>query len=313
MTARALSVWVVCLVAIASGCASGRGPGSNRRPTDIVMTPTGYCEVVAAPGLLDWSGNTATVCPDGIPEGEGGDVEIGASCQVVSVDANGAMVPTGITGAQSAQALGDGRYLVWGWDGRLTLDNGRGSVTEIAPVALGPYLDPATRRVTFVAPLTVGEGPATGTLEPGDDREVVLYDIATNTSVSLVTDITASAPIPIPGTNDALYVSTASGVAQIVRVTPTETIVLTNRDATGVEQEFVPVYSRQVLFTDGGDFLVFTAEYETDVLWRLNLSTGDAEELGPGSYPAFGNDGSVLAGNASSGGDCASRYLDGRP
>lgn len=288
------------VAACASGGARGRGP------TDLTITPTGYCDVIAADGLLDWTGNTATVCPGLSPEELEHDGLAGEGCVVNVVDANGRLSPTGITGARAAQSLGDGRFVAWGWDGRLSIRDSGGGSTEIAPVALDPWVDAVARRVVFVAPLSEG-----ASLDPGDDREVVHYDLASGARESLIIDATAAAPVPIPGTTDVLYVSSASGVASIVRVGAEETRTLTNVDATSVEQEFVPVYGRQLVFVDGGDRLVFAAEYESDAIWSLDLRTGDAEELGPGRFPALGSDGSVLA-TSSSGADCASHYLDGR-
>jgi hypothetical protein len=287
-----------------AGCATGGGRGHG--PTDLQISPAGYCQVVAMDGLLDWTGTTATLCPGLVGEETEHDGLGGEGCVVHVVDGNGRLSATSITGARAAQALGDGRFVVWGWDGRLSLRDARGGSTEIAPVALDPWVDAASRRVAFVAPLNEGVS-----LDPGDDREVVLYDVTSGARASLIIDATAAAPVPIPGTSDVLYVSSASGVASIVRVSETETRTLTNVDATAVEQEFVPVYGRQLVFVDGGDRLVFAAEYESDVIWSVDLRTGDAEELGPGRFPALGNDGSVLA-SSTTGEDCASHYLDGR-
>lgn len=303
MTARRF-LSVLSIAAALSACASGRG--RDRQPTDLEITPTGYCEVLGADGLVDWSGRAATLCPGLVAEPTEHDGLAGEGCTVYTVDANGGMVPTEITGARSAQALTDGRFVVWGWDGSLSIRDARGSSTEVAPLALDPWVDAASGKIAFIGPVAGAES-----LEPGDDREVILYDIPSGASQALITDASAAGPVPIPGTEDVLYVSSAAGVASIVRVTPTETLTLTNRDATGVEQEFVPVYGRQLLFTEGATGIVFTAEYESDVLWTLNLTTGEAVELGPGRFPAFGSDGSVLAA-AGSGESCALHYLDGR-
>lgn len=294
----------VALLLALAGCASGRGRATG--PTDLSLSPTAYCDVLSADGLVDWTGTAATLCPGLSPEAVEADALAGEGCTVYTVDGNGGMVPTSITGARTAQALGDGRFVVWGWDGRLSIRTASGGSTEIAPLALDPWVDAASGKIAYIAPAAGAE-----TLDPGDDREVMLYDVPSGASQSLIADATASAPVPIPGTSDVLYVSSAAGVASIVRVTPSESITLTNRDATAVEQEFVPVYGRQLLFTEGASRIVFTAEYETDVLWTLNLTTGDAEILGPGRYPAFGSDGSVLAASGS-GESCALHYLDGR-
>lgn len=296
-----------CLVGLLLGltaCATGGGRG--RGPTDLQITPAGYCQVTAMDGLVDWTGNTATLCPGLVAEETEHDGVGGDTCVVHVVDGNGRLSATSITGARAAQSLGDGRFVVWGWDGRLSIRDGRGGSTEIAPLALDPWVDAASRRVAFVAPLNEGTS-----LDPGDDREVVLYDVTSGARASLIIDATAAAPVPIPGTSDVLYVSSASGVASIVRVGESETRTLTNDGATAVEQEFVPVYGRQLLFVDGGDRLVFAAEYESDVIWSLDLRTGEAQELGPGRFPALGSDGSVLATNTT-GADCAFHYLDGR-
>jgi hypothetical protein len=294
---------LLVLLALA-GCASGGR--RERGTTELELPPSAYCRVTAAEGLVDWNGTTATLCPGLVAAETEHDGLGGEGCAVHLVDGSGGLRPTGITGVRAAHAVGDGRFVVWGWDGRLAIDDGRGGRTEVAPLALDPWLDAASARLVYVAPS--GEGSA---LEPGDDREVVLYDLVSGARTGLILDATAASPVPIPGSPDVLYVSSATGVASIVRISASELRALTNADATAVEQEFVPVYGRQLVFVDGGDRLVFAAEYESDAIWSLDLRTGEAAELGPGRLPALGDDGSVLATNATDA-ECASHYLGGR-
>jgi hypothetical protein len=302
MTLRRSSALVLLLGL--GACASGGRRG--RGPTELELAPSAYCRVTAAEGLVDWNGTTATLCPGLVAAETEHDGLGGEGCAVHVVDGSGGLRPTGITGVRAAHAALDGRFVVWGWDGRLAIDDGRGGRTEVAPLALDPWLDAASGRLVYVAPS--GEGSA---LEPGDDREVVLYDLVSGARTGLILDATAAAPVPIPGSPDVLYVSSATGVASIVRIGASALRTLTNEGATAVEQEFVPAYGRQLVFVDGGDRLIFAAEYESDTIWSLDLTTGEARELGPGRLPALGDDGSVLATNAT-GAECAAHYLEGR-
>jgi hypothetical protein len=86
----------------------------------------------------------------------------------------------------------------------------------IAPLVLDPWLDVARNRVVYVAPAA-----GVTTLEAGDDRRVVVFDIATQTELEAVGDSTASSPIAVPGTDQVLYVSASTGTASVWRVTAT--------------------------------------------------------------------------------------------
>ena len=293
------------LLLSAASCATGARPAPVG--TDVVFGDAAYCDVARLPGLIDWSGGVATACPGLTFDETDPDVVDGSSCQVWVADGSGGLVVTEIVGARAAQGLGDGRIIVWGWDGRLSLAERDGSSHELAPVAADPWVDFDDGSVAFIAPL-----PGSDTLEPGDDRRVMRIDVGSGEELELVTDATASSPVPIPRSADVLYVSSASGIAQIVRVGPEEITPLTNVGLTDVGMDFVPVYGRELVFTDGGTRLVYAADYEVDEIWSLDLTTGEVENLGPGRFPAIGSDGAVLAqiGSAPDA-SCSARYLDG--
>lgn len=300
------------LTLAASGCATGARPSPVG--ADVVFGESAYCDVARLPGLVDWSGGVATACPGLDPAELDPDAIDGSACRVWMADGAGGLVETEITGARTAQGVGDGAIVVWGWDGRLVLHERDGRTRELAPVAADPWLDVDEGAVAFIAPL-----PGATSLEPGDDRRVMRVELRgpapgpdQELGIELVTDATASSPVPVPGSRDVLYVSAAGGVAQIVRVGPTDITPLTNVGLEDVGMGFVPVYGRELVFAEGGARLVYVADYEVDMLWSLDLRTGEAEELGPGRFPALASDGAVLAQNESaSDASCALRYLAG--
>lgn len=310
--AHHLGVFLLALAPVSS-CATGARPATVG--SDVVFTDAAYCDVARLPGLVDWSGGVATACPGLALDEIDPDAVDGSSCRVWMADGAGGLVPTEIEGARAAQGLGDGSVVVWGWDGRLTLVERDGARRELAPVAADPWVDVEEAAVAFVAPL-----PGASALEPGDDRRVMRLELrgpapleGEEAGVELVTDATASSPIPVPRSRDVLYVSTAGGIAQIVRVGPEEITPLTNVGLDDVGMGFVPVYGRELVFADAGTRLVWAArEDDADMLFALDLRTGEVEELGPGRFPALATDGSVLAASGSApDASCAVRYLAG--
>lgn len=300
---------VLALAALLFPAVHGCNTGSRPAPvgTDVTFTDAAYCDVARLPGLVDWSGGVATACPSLEPSEVDPDGIDGSSCRVWIADGSGELVETDIGDVRAAQGIGDGTIVAWGWDGSLTVHEPGRASREIAAVAADPWIDYDDGTVAFIAPL-----PGYDTLEPGDDRRVMRIDLRSGEELDLVTDATASSPVPVPGSSDVLYVSAATGVAQIVLVGPEEITPLTNVGLEEVGMGFVPVYGRELVFTDGGHRLVFAADYEIDTIWSLDLRTGDVEELGPGRFPALATDGTVLAQNESSAdASCAVRYLDG--
>lgn len=312
----------------AASCTQVRAGGGAADPN---IALDAYCRIAATPGLYDWTGGALVACPGLVPAAGDGPVD-GSSCVVSRVAADGTVSATMIANAQSAQALSDGRLLVWGFDNSLTLQGGNGS-SRIADVAADPWLDVARGRVVFVAPAAGATD-----FEPGEVRRVMVHDLTSGNEVEVVADATASSPVPVPGTDAILYVSGAGDTAAVYRAqftissadpsmtppdacqggrtgdpadpsggcTPTDTgsnfVQLTNTVG-GVGQAFVPPYGRQHVFVGEGTALrlVFAAMTDTGApdpsmqVWTLDPATGEAELLGPGSWPQHGPSGSVVA------------------
>ena len=271
------------------------------------MSADAYCRVMGGPGIQDFSGTTLTRCE--LPPGASDEAQTGEGCESFRLGSSGSLEPTGVTGARSVQATNEGNLVVWGWDDTLTLRMRDGSTRALADVASDPWLDASTNRVAFVAPLAEGAG----TLEPGDDRRIVVLALGSGELTEIVADVSASAPVPIPSSADVLYVSSSSGTASIVRVgVDSGLTVLTNASVDGVGQNFTPTYGRQHTFVGEGpgQRFVFGTDVDGGQLWSLDLSTGAVELLGPGLWPTRSDSDAVLALGGSEAG-CATRYLGG--
>ncbi len=298
---------LLSLLALVAVPACTPTPTRTRAGAAPVLSADVFCRVMGTEGIEDFSGSTLTRCA--LSEGAGDEAQDGSSCESFRLGSSGSLEPTGVTGARSVQATAEGNLVVWGWDDTLSLRMRDGSSRVLAEVASDPWLDATTNRVAFVAPLAEGAG----TLEPGEDRRIVVLSLASGELTEIVADVSASAPVPIPSSADVLYVSTSSGTASIVRVgVDSELVVLTNATADGVGQDFVPTYARQHTFVGEGPAqrFVFGTDMDGAQLWSLDLATGAAELLGPGSWPTQTEGDAVLAFGGSEAG-CATRYLGG--
>lgn len=301
-----------------------RGGGGS----DPAFALDAYCAIASTDGLVDWTGGALVACP-GLVLDASDEPADGSVCTVSTIDAGGHAHATTFGGARGAQTLADGRVLVWGWDGSLAI-RGAGPSDTLADVALDPWLDASRNRIAFVAPAM-----GAASLEPGDDRRVVVLDLASGTELEVAADATAASPVIVPGTDDVLYVSSATGTTAIFRATarvaaadPTPDACEGGRtgdpsdpssecarpDTTGsfvqltnltpeIPQTNAPPFGRQHVFVGEGDTLrlVYAALVATDTgglaseVLALDPRTGDVEDLGPGSFPQRGPSGSVLA------------------
>lgn len=287
-------------------CAFSLG-GAGCTPT-AAPTPsglTGYCAIATQSGLAAWSGDVVTVC-DGPPAS--GDHEPPAPCSLFRASAGELTpiaLPDGVEPRVALSAQG-GKLVVLTTDQRLLFGPPSGPLAELAAWAAEPAVSDDGARVAYVA-------LADGFTEPelGVPTQLVVHDLAADRREVLTTDELASSPFPVPGSSEVLFVSTQTGVASLWRATPGGTPTqLTNVGMTRVEQGFVPVPGRQLAWIGAAE-AVFTAEYADDRIWRLDLASGVAEELGPGAWPRANEDGSVIAQNGN-GEACAVTYLDGR-
>lgn len=324
---RSFITFALALLALGmSSCSPRSAPTGAADPAYSADT---YCQIASTPGLFDWTGGALVTCPHLMPSSSDEPVD-GSACSVSTVGADGHPQSTTLLNVRGAQVLADGRVLVWSFDGSLSLRTGTSPSHIIADLVLDPWLDATRNRVAFVAP-----SAGATTLEPGDDRRVVIYDLGTGTELEVLADATASSPLALPGSDDVLYVSSAGGIAAIWRATamlaaadptpdpcnggrvgdptdpanpctPPDTsgafIQLTNTTPQ-VPQTNVPPFGRQHVFVGESDTtrLVYAAPVTSETgtlvseIFALDPRTGNVEDLGPGAYPQRGPSGSVLA------------------
>lgn len=261
-----------------------------------------YCAIATRDGLSSWSGDVVTVCT---APPAAGDHDEAAPCTIFRAT-RGELTEIAMDAtAQLALPAANGTLVVLATDGRL-LYGQPSALSEIAAWAAEPQVSDDGRRVAYVA-------LADGFTEPelGVPTQIVVHDLAADRREVVVTDELASTPFLIPGSSDVLYVSTSTGAASLWRAgaggTPRQ---ITNVGMERVEQGFVPVPARQLAWI-GSSEAIFTAQYEDDRIWRVDLGSGEAEELGPGAWPRVNGDGSVTARHGAGEG-CAVTYLDGR-
>jgi hypothetical protein len=328
-----LPIALLLLSGLGVAAYSPRSSGSGA--SDPTYGLDAYCDIGGLDGLYDWTGSAVVTCA-GLSAGSGEEPIDASTCGVSTIDNGGHAQSTTFENVQGAQVLGDGRVLVWGFDGSLSLRRGSEPAHMIADLVLDPWLDATRNRVAYVAPAA-----GATSLEPGDDRRVVVYDLAAGTELEVLADSSASSPVAIPGTDDLLYVSSAGGVAAIFRATarvasadptpdactggrtgdpsdpasectPPDTssafVQLTNLTPE-IPQTNFPPFARQHVFVGESDTLrlVYAALVTTESgaiaseIFTLDPRTGDSEDLGPGSFPQHGPHGSVLARTADSG------------
>lgn len=254
-----------------------------------------YCAIATRDGLSSWVGDVVTVCSEAP---SAGDHDAPAACSIFRARGS-ELEPIVIEDARLAMPAFDGRLVVLTTDERL-LFGAPGALHEIARWAAEPRVSEDGRSVAYVA-------LADGIAEPelGAPTVIALHDLENDRREIVTDDPLASAPFPIPGTRDVLYVSTASGVASLWR----SRTQITNLEMERAEQGFVPIPGRELAWV--GSEAVFTASYEDDRIWRVDLATGASEELGPGAWPRASADGSIVARRDRSA-DCSVVYLGGR-
>ena len=265
----------------AGGISTGGSAGTGDPP-----------ELCAALGASDATlvrGSVVTRCQqvDGEPR-----------CQaIVTGERQGATL---IEDARSARPASGGLLLVHRADFRLELVRPDGAPARpLAPWADDPEVDLETGEIVYLAPL---EGHDSAGL--GAPTRVVSFDPATGLTTVLSEDPMAALPIPIPGSDDVLVVSTATGTAAVWRVgASTEPTLLTNR--VGSAQGMTAVPGSDWAWSDDGARLFFARD---GVVHELTLDTGEVRSLGPGRH-LRSRDGSVVV---SRDGSCGRIFDDGR-
>lgn len=291
------SLLVCLLAALGAGCTPTAAPS----PSGL----SDYCAIATKTGLAGWSGDVVTVC-DGPPAAS--DHEAPAACSIFRAsggELSPIPLPDGVEAQLALSAAGE-KLVVLTTDARLLYGPPSGPLAELASWAAEPAISDDGARLAYV---TLAEGFTEPEL--GVPTQIVVHDLAADRREVLTTDELASSPFPVPGSAEVLFVSTSTGVASLWRGAPgQEAAQLTNVGMTRVEQGFIPVPARQLAWLGAGE-AVFTAEYEDARVWRLDVGSGVAEELGPGAWPRANADGSITAKHRS-GDECSVTYLDGR-
>ena len=277
-------------------CSPSTGGGRTTRPVTEVgeFGVAAYCDLAARADLAALTGSSAVVCE---VLAEGADEGLPA-CRILVADASGAVSETELDGAVAALRTSDGRFVVLTSDERLVLHDGRREIRELAAWAAEPSLDTSGRTVAFVAAPEGVEHP-----DLGDPTRLVSLEIASSRLTVLSDDGMASAPIFVPDGSAVLYVTSASGVASIARVSVSGGApqVLTNEGLIDMGHGFVPPYEGELAWS--GQTLVFAARSRDDrsELWALDVTTGDASRVGEGTHPMATDTGAIVVRDEAAG------------
>ena len=305
MHARGASPAALTLIALAiAGCDAG----ATRRaaePDDAALDA--YCAVAERAELDAWVGDLATLCAAPAEDDEL------VACRAARTTASGAMIDLAIGAPRRALPASGGRLVLLLDDERLVLAASDGTIErELAAWASDPWVSVDGARVAWVG-LPDGAEPV---FELGAPTVIAAQDIDAPARTVLTDDALASTPRPIPGSDDVLYVSASTGLASFWIAGPgAAPRQLTNLDLTEVEPSFVPVADRQLTWSGSA---LFYAVPDDDVpedrgasrIWRVDVTSGDAIEVGPGAWPRARPDGSVLALQGA-GERCAAIYPTG--
>jgi hypothetical protein len=258
-----------------------------------------YCAVARRGDLQTWVGDVLTLCQnDGSEEG--------VSCQAAKPSDDGvAPIALGdVAPLRVLPASGD-RFVVLGADSRLTIVGADGGEErELASWATDPWVSDDGSRVAWI-----GLPEGVDAWDFGVPTVVVAQDLDASSPTVLAEDELASTPRPIPGSADVLYVSAQTGLASFWVAGPSRTPTqLTNVGLTEIGQETVPIADRELAWSDGSLFY----SVPNDVggrLWRLDIASAEAREVGPGQWPRA-HAGTILA-LTPTGESCAAVYTNG--
>lgn len=296
------------LIAVSLGCtpaAQGRrGGGGTPESPAAEAALTAYCAITAHADLVAWEGDLVTRCE----EAEHDEMR----CVVERVGASGALEPAGIAdpGEPVLRALGLARgYAALSLaSGRLVLAQPDGALRTLAPQAADPGASEDGEQLAWIEP----DASVEGAWELGMPTRVMMLGALEGEPVLVARDEAASSPRPVPGGDEVLWVSTASGVASFVVAAPgAPPDVLTNAGATEVGQDFVPVADARAAWS-GGRLVYAADDAETgrSEILALDPIRGEVITIGPGDWPHPDGD-TFLARQAGSIERCALRYAAG--
>ncbi len=318
--------------------------GSCAVPDDPGFATTeleAYCAIATRADLVSWVGDVVTFC-------EQGEMDHSGACSAGRV-MGGEAVPIdfGELAIRLALPASGGRLVVLTQDERLVLTDGGGGIQrELAAWAADPAVSADGERVAWIG-LPDGVDPAE--IGFGGPKVVAVQSLSENERTVLVEDPMASAPRPVPGSLDVLYVSgNEEGIAGFFLVGPERGATqITNVGLVEDGPELDPVAGGPSVFAPNGTLfysvtglesvdeiiddhdadppleddlengeVVDDAELDVPYLFRLVLSddVASVEELGEGGWPVITADGAVLASLPGGSSPCATTYtLEGTP
>jgi hypothetical protein len=295
-----------------------------------------YCAVATRADLVSWVGDVVTFC-------EQGEIDAPGTCSAGRVlGGEVEMIDFGDARIRLALPASNGRLIVLLEDQRLVLTDGQGNVQrELDQWAADPAVSADGERVAWI-------GLPTG-FDPGEDgtfgvpKAVAVMSLADQERTVLVEDAMASAPRPVPGSHDVLYVSgNEEGISAFFLVGPERGATqITNIGLVDDGAEFDPVAGSAAVFAPNGSLfysvtglegvdepiddpdaepppeddlengeVVDDAELDIPRLFRLVLSDDVAtvQEVGEGGWPILTEDGNVLASLPTGSSPCAMTY-----
>jgi Tol biopolymer transport system component len=212
-------------------------------------------------------------------------------CNIALVDFHGKAFPVGRRQVLGVQRLPGNRILILSRDLKLWVRDSLGSEAILGESAAVPRVSEDGQRVVFT------QFPkGTTQLVPGLIGRLTSLRLASRETHVVTEDPSASSPIPVPGTEDVLFLSSRTGLASIWMASPGKPDrQITNVGLVHVNRAFIPVYGQEWVWIPESRDIVYTASYGSQVLWQLNVDTGKAIRLGFGRLPQWAGSGVVLA------------------
>ena len=301
-----------------------------------------YCAVATRADLVSWVGGVVTLC-------EQGEMDHHGACTAGRL-VDGAIEPIELADGLAlrvALPASRGRLLVLLADERLVLIDRGGAIERVLDRwAADPGISEDGERVAWIG---IPDGFDLAEVGLGTPKVVAVQSLSENARTVLVEDNMASAPRPIPGSSEVLYVSgNEEGIAGFFLVGPGRGATqITNVGIVDADEELDPVAGSPSLWASNGSFfygvtglesveepiddadadpppdddlengeLVDDAELEVSHLFRLVIvdDVATVEEVGEGGWPQLDGDGAVLAALPLGSAPCATTYAtDGAP
>jgi hypothetical protein len=257
-------------------------------------------QIAQRPDFVSWHRDVVFTCPPSagtLPNSPGAF----DACEVSTLGVGGALEPLGVTGVRTARRLSGGRLLLQRPNLDLVVRTGAGDETTLASAALTPTIGADGHRVAFIQLPAATTDP-----QPGLQSQIVVIDADTSQQRVVTTDPYACSPWLVPGTDDVIFVSGRTGLASlwIASVDGTER-QLTNLGLSHMGKGFVAVPSAELTWVPSSKRAAFTAHYQVDTLWTVDVADGSGRALGPGRLPSLEEGRAIVAFYAGPPGDVA--------